>query len=101
MELAKKNGVEFQQWASETEKARIVDYMLEHGSAEAAQKYGLHPGTINKYAREFQVGTKKRYEKLQVRAEALFKEGCTTQDVSAKLGVDRKTSRVWLKKLGN
>ena len=101
MELAKANGVEFQQWATHEEKAQIVDYMIEHGSAKAAQRYGLHPGTINLYARQFNMGTKERYERLKLRAKELFKAGDTKREVSEKLGVDYKTAWAWSRKIGN
>lgn len=101
VQLAKANGVEFQHWADDEEKAVIVDYMLAKGVKAAAVRFELNVGTINKYARQIGLGTKIRYERLKVVAEVMFEEGAKVIDVAKELGIGYKTARVWKSKIGH
>ena len=95
MTLAHKMGFSFSQKITQGEKIAVVDYALLRGSKAASEKFGYHPETINRYSRELGFGIKERFKVLKQEAKRMYGEGVSVLEVSHKLGVNRRTARIW------
>lgn len=93
--LAREKGYNLQKMIGRAEKIAIVEYMLETDSKQAGEKFGLHPETINKYARDLGLGTFDRYRALKKEAKVLYEQGETVSFVAKVLGVNRRTAGKW------
>ena len=79
----------------EGERKAIVDFMLSAGMDAAVDRFGIKKETINKYAREFGLGTAQRFGKLKAKALKMYAKGKGAGEVCRKLGINYSTARRW------
>jgi len=95
MVVGRRLGYSFPNVIEEGEKIAVVDYALLNGARKAAEKFGLHAETINRYCRELGLGVKERYARLKVEAGRLYENGVSVGEVARQFGVSWKTAKRW------